>query len=739
MGININLSSLIPSQGIFINGESLGDHTGWSVSGTSDINGDGYPDILISAPYYSTLTGRAYLIYGNSSLANINLANITISQGISITGKQQTNGDDGTGAGWSVSGAGDVNGDGYLDILVGAPFDSIVYLIYGNIYLYNINLTSLNSSQGTKFTGDTCCYTESGWSVSGSGDVNGDGYNDILIGAVGISKAYLIYGKANLASINLGMIDSSQGISFFGETGSNTGYSVSGAGDINNDGYDDIIIGAPSNGGTVYLIYGNCSLTNINLVSLSSSQGISITGEDHVGDSVSGAGDVNGDGYLDIIIGAPSLYSPTAYIIYGNKSLSNINLASLNSSQGISIIGLYQSATGSSVSNAGDINNDGYDDVVIGAPSLYSPTAYIIYGNKSLSNINLVSLNSSQGISFLGEIGSYTGTSVSGAGDINNDGYDDILVGAPYAESTYAHSAPAGTAYLIYGSASGVVTLTPTLQPTILPSVAPSIKPSVIPSVDPTLTPTYTPTLIPTASPSITPSFATSSQPTTAHTSITNIPTLYPTKIPTTSPRLDPSALPSVSPTNFHISEVPTKLPTFMPTQAIEITSGGIYQGTESDENFVINSSSDVTIIGGGGSDMYTIEPNTDTLITVTDFNNNTDVINLKAFNIYNFDEVNITSGSIIITLENNQIMKLLQLSPDDISANNFIFSPSLAPTLAPTDIAIEPSDLNDGAIIAIAVGGSAALGLISYGFYAYTHNFWPFIGESLASAVEVV
>ncbi len=280
----------------------------------------------------------------------------------------------------------------------------------------------------------------------------------------------------SIQNINLGSLDSSADITFLGEQETTAGESVSGIGDINKDGYDDILIGAPrcnsrttyttcvtssDFGGISYVIFGNKTqyLTNINLASLEPWQGFAIfgNGTSASGYSVGWAGDVNQDGFDAFIIGAPGENSLTgaSYVIFGNITSSfpsNIYLSNLKPNQGFSIYGAnIGDYSGYSVRGAGDVNNDGFADVVIGAINANSKAGitYIIFGNRTeyLNNIYLNSLSISQGISIYGaNNGDQSGWSAGSAGDFNKDGISDIIIGAP---SALDHT---GISYVIFGN-----------------------------------------------------------------------------------------------------------------------------------------------------------------------------------------------------------------------------------------------------------------------------------------------
>jgi len=475
--------------GLKITGNAASDQFGVSVSTAGDINNDGYDDIIVGAFGKNSNQGAAYVIYGGEEASFLNIDLSTTSLNALTTGFMITGNAAGDIFGYSVSTAGDINNDGYDDIIVGAPwknsFQGAAYVIYGgpksamSNWDFSSGATLNPTSTGFIITGNTAG-DYLGVSVSTAGDINNDGYDDIIIGAHGKNAAYVIYGgaKSTMSDIVLSsttLNPSTTGFMITGNAAGDTfGWSVSTAGDINNDEYDDIIVGAPrENGyqGAAYVIYGGAksSMSNWDFSSGAtlnpSATGFMITGNaanDQFGLSVSTAGDIDNDGYDDIIIGAPYKNSNqgAVYVIYGGdkSTMSNIVLGSTTldpTSTGFMITG---SAVGDSFGNsvriAGDVNNDGHDDIIAGAfgKNSIQGAAYVIFGGRksSMSNWDFSSGATldplTTGFMITGNAaGDQFGVSVSTAGDINNDGYDDIIVGANTKESNQ------GAAYVIYG------------------------------------------------------------------------------------------------------------------------------------------------------------------------------------------------------------------------------------------------------------------------------------------------
>ncbi len=485
-----NLGQMSASVGITITGEFSSDLSGSSVSSAGDINGDGFVDFIVGAPFGdrdqtadTADTGAAYVIFGKANgLADIDLTDISTGDG-SLGFKLEGTTIDGY-AGGSVASLGDVNGDGIDDIIVGAPFaggsnEGAAYVIFGKTtgFAGAYNLDALGSD-GFKISG-SAANEYAGTSVGGRGDINGDGFNDIILGSPQYStdagKSFVIYGSASLgANISTSAIAGAIGTTINGvDTGSFTGTTATIAGDINGDGYDDMIIGTYGAEEAFVLFGKDGGLGNsVDLSTLEGGDGstgfkIKTTlGVTSFANSVAALGDINGDGFDDFTLIAyaantpAGTYSGAAYVVYGKGTgfSATLDIDNLNGSDGFRIQGPGIGSEMTVISAAGDINGDGLDDMIVGAhhDGGNVGAAYVVFGSTAGfgADFALGDMSSEQGFALEGVVaGDRVGQDVNGAGDINGDGFDDLIIGSEGDSSNGA-----GVSYVVYGGDfSGVV------------------------------------------------------------------------------------------------------------------------------------------------------------------------------------------------------------------------------------------------------------------------------------------
>lgn len=466
-----DLKTLDGSNGFTVFGLNNGRAIGKLVTTGGDINGDGRSDLVLGdpAPYN---TGSVFVIFGQKRFqARFNISNLDGKNGFVIQGidKYRHLGD-------VINTAGDINGDGKDDLILGVPGDlgGLIYIIFGqDAFPAKFNLTRLDGNNGFIVKAPTV-HATLGYSVSTAGDINGDGIDDLILGAPGISPpnyvqaaSYIIFGQKKFpAQFDLETLNGENGfvVRGLGEDG-RLGISVSTVGDFNGDGKDDIVLGAPgrsgSTYGTSYVIFGQNSFpAKVNLTLLNGKNGFTIRGVHGtgLGTAVNTAGDINGDGKSDLVLSTANvIYATDHYVIFGKESFpAQFNLSTLNGNNGFLFLpNMFGDAIIKFAKTAGDINGDGKDDLLLSTPQsdLGAGISYVVYGQEIFpKSFNLSTLNGKNGFIVRGlNSGDYLGSSISTAGDVNGDGITDFVLGADGAERF-------GESYVIFGTSSSTFT-----------------------------------------------------------------------------------------------------------------------------------------------------------------------------------------------------------------------------------------------------------------------------------------
>jgi hypothetical protein len=395
-GGTLSLPALNGTNGFVLNGVTIADGCGSTVSTAGDFNADGFDDIVVGALRAEAdgqaYAGEAYVVFGGATVGSsgaINLAGLSGADGFALGGAAPFD-----FAAWSVAQAGDANGDGIDDLIIGAPYAApagAAYIVFGvdtaveGPFPASMSLSTLDGTNGFAIPG-IGAGDRFGYAVSTAGDANGDGIDDLIIGAPHADpsgfysgESWVVFGKSSPfpASINLALLNGTDGfvvpgLSAYDECGS----AVSAAGDINGDGIDDILIGAPrvdsyfGDSGATYVVFGAAGLGapgSLDLSTLDGSDGFVLTGiegGERSGRAVSGAGDVNSDGFDDLIIGAPGISLSTrgrAYIVFRttpDPCLGDINSdGSTNAADFVIFAGNFGTAV--PPNTIGDLNGDG--------------------------------------------------------------------------------------------------------------------------------------------------------------------------------------------------------------------------------------------------------------------------------------------------------------------------------------------------------------------------------------------
>ncbi len=503
----VDLGMLVGLDGFRITGAARDDEAGIAVGGGVDVDGDGFADVIVGArgadPSALDRAGQSWVVYGDSGrfAPGLSLGALGADDALALPGAAAVD-----RSGVAVAGVGDFDGDGLGDVAVGArgvdtrgDLCGAGYLVLGDVRRpAEVELGGLDGDDGQAVFGSDVDYL-AGSSVASAGDINGDGWADVLIGAPGApgiagpdpdgdpetddgsgwGQTFVVFGRpAPLAATVAGdELDGGDGfVVYGGNRRDQSGAAVALAGDVNGDGFDDILIGAPfgdsagGSSGTAYVVFGGPGVGAGGAVvvdELDGSNGFVLRGaavDEHAGTSVSGAGDVNGDGYADMLVGAPGA-SPFGagrghtYVVFGGADVGASGVVDLGvGGYGFLVRGAdAEDALGSAVAGGGDVDGDGFDDIVLGAiggddGGLDSGEAWLVFGGDTDHGglLDLFAVTPEQAWVLRGaEAGDHAGVSLAAGGDVNGDGFDDVVVGANLVAPDGVRAA--GAAYVVLG------------------------------------------------------------------------------------------------------------------------------------------------------------------------------------------------------------------------------------------------------------------------------------------------
>ena len=493
------------SNGWLIVGSDERESVGYFAGRAGDVNGDGLDDLIVAAGWGagsgSDPEAAAYVVFGRTETTPVLLDQFETgtSAGFMIQGFRPGYIEPGVVLeGWPVNGIGDVNGDGFDDIAIrslpysGAPAP-VVYVVFGGRGTETVVLNTITDA-GTSSWGIRINPLDPserfGTSIAGAGDLNGDGYDEFVIGAPGavldenpeVGAAYVIRGGPDFGTREIKLRDVIQSAGyepgFFvrgSRTNSRTGFSVAGAGDVNGDGLADLIVGAPdeplpwltsNNAGSAYVVYGSPEFATVDLgwLETESAVGFMVRGAENpgaLGGSVSGAGYFNvGDALEDVVMGIPSWtewtlnHSGGAYLTFGStEHASDKLIPDALSARGYLVRGFFGSTNQGRSVAAGDFDADGWSDISMAGNESARET-YVAFGGElpDERDARIVSVESTcEGGGSAGtrtlcfDYNDYGMHGPTTSGDFNGDGIDDVFVGAP---GTFW---PRGGGHIVFG------------------------------------------------------------------------------------------------------------------------------------------------------------------------------------------------------------------------------------------------------------------------------------------------
>ena len=443
---------LLTQANVQIDGIEPDDELGDEIAAAGDVNGDGLGDLIAQADGEDLANqGTAWVIFGRPEPGPIDLAALGAG-GFRINGSSSS---DPTGFG--PAGVGDVNGDGLGDLAVSSPFGpddkGSIYVVLGRTG----GTVDLATPGAAAVRIDGAAPDDRLWTAAPAGDFDGDGTGDLVVGSASADNngrgdsgsAYVLSGTAltgpvidlaNPGAALLRRIDGAADNDFAGEA-------LAGTGDFNGDGRDDVVVGTPGadlSAGAAVVVYGSGTAGPLDLAALGTA-GLRIDGiarRDFAGSAVAAAPDMNGDDLADVLIGAPGAdhggeNAGAAYVVFGRAASGVVELGALGA-DGLRFDGTDDEWAGGAVAPAGDVNDDGVEDLLIGGDEgdangrSNSGSAWVVFGPVTAPVTELGALGD-RGLRIDGALeDGFAGDGVAGLGDFNGDGRDDVAVSAPF-------------------------------------------------------------------------------------------------------------------------------------------------------------------------------------------------------------------------------------------------------------------------------------------------------------------
>ncbi len=455
--------------GFVIDGVVDDQRSGFLVAALGDVDGDGLNDIAVEAESATPGFVRVYVIFGKPDAADVDLQAVAAGDGGFVIDSVPITYDPESGAPnvvQPVSRGGDINNDGFADILIGTntlnanyKFPARAYVVWGKASPEPVDLAQLGD-RGVMLEGGAD-WDGFGHSLSTAGDVNADGFADIIVAAPFGLGAYVIFGGAGTLAQPTAIAAGKGGGYLLAQNGVEW---VSGGDDVNGDRAPDVMVGSPSSGdgvGRVFVVFGKSDTTPVTLATVGEDKaGYVIEGDPkyrYAGALVSSTGDFNGDGLSDVLVGAPGRLEDNAFVgccglhlVFGKADHAPVQLGTTEAALQIDVLTADILKSRHFASCLGDINRDGRSDLIIASAPIYDEKpgrVFVTYGRPKGGRVTADELLAGEGGFVLdGDPMARDGfgTSVSRGEDVNGDGANDLVIGA-------TNATPFGRTYVMFG------------------------------------------------------------------------------------------------------------------------------------------------------------------------------------------------------------------------------------------------------------------------------------------------